>query len=118
MKSEKLSCSPISVLPVQILAQAWGHACAKICLPTLILSPRPDFAKWALMIPLMVLSFSGPLQAEEGSAPPADEAPASSEISREPDQQEGPAETVVWPKPFKPSEEIGADSQISFPTDI
>lgn len=25
---------------------------------------------------------------------------------------------VIWPKPFKPSEEIGADSQISFPTDI
>ena len=117
MKSEKLSCSPISVLPVKILAQAWRHAWAKICLPTLILSPRPDFAKWALMIPLMVLSFSGPLQAAEGSAP-ADEAPASSEITREPDQQEGPAETVVWPKPFKPSEEIGADSQISFPTDI
>ena len=117
MKSEKLSCSPISALPVQILAQAWRHAWAKICLPTLILSPRPDFAKWALMIPLMVLSFYGPLQAEEGSAP-ADEAPASSEITREPDQQEGPAETVVWPKPFKPSEEIGADSQISFPTDI
>ena len=83
----------------------------------MILSPRPDFAKWALMIPLIVLSFSGPLQAAEGSAP-ADEAPASSEITREPDQQEGPAETVVWPKPFKPSEEIGADSQISFPTDI
>ena len=117
MKSETLSCSPISVLPVQISAQAWRHAWAKICLPTLILSPRPDFAKWALMIPLMVLSFYGPLQAEEGSAP-ADEAPASSEITREPDQQEGPAETVVWPKPFKPSEEIGADSQISFPTDI
>ena len=117
MKSEKLSCSPISVLPVKILAQSGRHTCAKICLPTLILSPRPDFAKWALMIPLMVLSFSGPLQAAEGSAP-ADEAPASSEITREPDQQEGPAETVVWPKPFKPSEEIGADSQISFPTDI
>ena len=117
MKSEKLSCSPISVLPVKILAPAWRHPCAKISLPTWLLSPRPDFATGALMIPLIVLSFSGPLQAAEGSAP-ADEAPASSEITREPDQQEGPAETVVWPKPFKPSEEIGADSQISFPTDI
>ena len=118
MKSEKLSLSPISMLAVKILAQAWHHACAKICAPTLILSPRPNFAKWALMIPLIVLSFYGPLQAEEGSAPPADEVPASSEIAREPAQQQGPAETVVWPKPFKPSEEIGADSQISFPTDI
>ena len=25
---------------------------------------------------------------------------------------------IPWPKPFKPSENIGADSQISFPTDI
>ncbi len=24
----------------------------------------------------------------------------------------------IWPKPFQPSKEIGADSQISFPTDI
>lgn len=26
--------------------------------------------------------------------------------------------SAPWPKPFKPSEKIGADSQISFPTDI
>lgn len=117
MKSEKLSLSPISMLAVKILSSAWHHACAKICRPTLILSPRPNFAKLGLMIPLIVLSFYGPLQAEEGSAP-ADKVPASSEIAREPAQQQGPAETVVWPKPFKPSEEIGADSQISFPTDI
>ena len=25
---------------------------------------------------------------------------------------------TVWPQPFKPSEEVGADSQVSFPTDI
>jgi len=117
MKSEKLSLSPISMLAVKILSSAWRHACAKICAPTLILSPRPNFAKLALMIPIIVLSFYGPLQAEEGSAP-ADKVPASSEIAREPAQQQGPAEAVVWPKPFKPSEEIGADSQISFPTDI
>jgi len=38
-------------------------------------------------------------------------------------QQASPVEesvppSVPWPKPFKPSEKIGADSQISFPTDI
>ena len=31
---------------------------------------------------------------------------------------ESSAEDVVWPPPFNPSEEIGADSQVSFPTDI
>ncbi len=25
---------------------------------------------------------------------------------------------VVWPQPFQPSEEVGADSEVSFPTDI
>ena len=26
--------------------------------------------------------------------------------------------TLVWPPPFQPSEDIGADSPVSFPTDI
>lgn len=30
-------------------------------------------------------------------------------------QQTKPA---VWPQPFQPSEEVGADSEVSFPTDI
>lgn len=30
-------------------------------------------------------------------------------------QQVKPA---VWPQPFQPSEEVGADSEVSFPTDI
>ncbi len=25
---------------------------------------------------------------------------------------------MVWPQPFQPSEEVGADSEVSFPTDI
>lgn len=69
------------------------------------------------MILIILLSFYGPLQAEEGSEP-ADKVPASGEVTREAAQQQSPAETVAWPPPFKPSEEIGADSQISFPTDI
>jgi hypothetical protein len=32
------------------------------------------------------------------------------------EQQE--KKSTVWPQPFQPSEEVGADSQVSFPTDI
>ncbi len=28
------------------------------------------------------------------------------------------AKPAVWPQPFQPSEEVGADSEVSFPTDI
>ena len=28
------------------------------------------------------------------------------------------AKPTVWPQPFQPSEEVGADSEVSFPTDI
>ncbi len=118
MKSTELSFSSISALPAKILSSPYAlSGCGKISAHALTLNQMPNFAKCSLMIPLILLSFCGPLQAEEGSAP-ADEVPASGEISREPDQQEGPAEPAVWPKPFEPSEEIGADSQISFPTDI
>ena len=41
----------------------------------------------------------------------------SDEKKKEPagQQQKG---TVNWPAPFQPSEKVGADSQVSFPTDI
>lgn len=55
----------------------------------------------------------------------ADEAPDSAETEtgrpeqrKEPAQEEKGSDSVVWPLPFKPSQEIGADSMISFPTDI
>lgn len=35
-----------------------------------------------------------------------------------PQQQSNGREQVRWPIPFNPSQEIGADSQVSFPTDI
>ncbi len=118
MKSTELSFSSISALPAKILSLQYAlYGSGKICARALALTQMPNFAKCSLMIPLILLSFWGPLQAEEGSAP-ADEVPASSEVAREPVPQQSPAEPVVWPKPFEPSEEIGADSQISFPTDI
>ena len=48
------------------------------------------------------------------------EAPAESNVETTPKTvvPERSAEDAVWPPPFNPSEEIGADSQVSFPTDI
>lgn len=69
------------------------------------------------MILIILLSLCGPLQAEEGSAP-GGKVPESGETSQETVNQRTSPPAPVWPKPFKPSEEIGADSQISFPTDI
>ncbi len=47
---------------------------------------------------------------------------AASEVEGQPQQSSTGTDSapppVPWPKPFKPSEKIGADSQISFPTDI
>lgn len=61
-----------------------------------------------------LLSCSLPLRAEEPG--PASEQDGQSQEA--PAGGDGAAPAVPWPRPFKPSEEIGADSQISFPTDI
>ena len=34
------------------------------------------------------------------------------------EQAEMPKNETTWPHPFVPSEEVGADSQVAFPTDI
>ncbi len=41
-------------------------------------------------------------------------------VQEEKEQATAPqqAKPTVWPQPFQPSEEVGADSQVSFPTDI
>lgn len=53
-------------------------------------------------------------QDSSGNADPKTEIPPREESS----SGDSATPPVPWPKPFKPSEEIGADSQISFPTDI
>ena len=62
-----------------------------------------------LLAPPLVLA-----QEKHDSAVPEGKKPVQQTTSGE-DKVPSP---VVWPKPFKPSEEIRADSQISFPTDI
>lgn len=69
-----------------------------------------------LVIVLMLLASSSSLWAED--RPVSTEPKPSDAVSqKEPQKQDEPAPTI-WPRPFQPSQEIGADSQISFPTDI
>lgn len=64
---------------------------------------------------LLILSQSLMAQERQNSAEPAPDSSISNEETVAEDTDPPPA---IWPKSFKPSEEIGADSQISFPTDI
>ncbi len=73
------------------------------------------------MAVIVLVATGGPVRAQENS-PPTGQAPtpleSPAEINAETTAPESSAEDVVWPPPFNPSEEIGADSQVSFPTDI
>ncbi len=66
---------------------------------------------------LLVLLMHIPLATAGESSSPADPQ-TDLEPREETRSEDSVAPPVSWPKPFKPSEEIGADSQISFPTDI
>ena len=89
------------------------------------------------MAVIVLVVTGGPVRAQENS-PPTGQAPTPLESPAEINAEtngvinaetngvttpettapESSAEDVVWPPPFNPSEEIGADSQVSFPTDI
>ena len=66
---------------------------------------------------LILLIFSQPLMAQD-SPNSAEPKPDSSTSTKEAVKEGAQQPPAIWPKPFKPSEEIRADSQISFPTDI
>jgi hypothetical protein len=68
----------------------------------------------SIVLIFFLLSCALPLRAEE-TDPESD--PDVQSQQRPPGGDSG-APTVPWPRPFTPSQEIGADSQISFPTDI
>ncbi len=63
-----------------------------------------------VLVLLLLLPLSS-AQAEENQAPPA----IGQEIVQPPAPQTTPP---AQPQPFAPSQQIGADSHISFPTDI
>ena len=69
-----------------------------------------------ILIVLVLLGSGSSLWAEDGSVS-TEPKPSDAVSQKEPQSQDQPAPTI-WPRPFQPSQEIGADSQISFPTDI
>lgn len=68
----------------------------------------------SIVLIFLLLGCALPLRGQETAPPPEPDAQSQ---QAPPDRDSG-APAVDWPRPFKPSEEIGADSQISFPTDI
>ncbi len=66
---------------------------------------------------VLLLFCSSGLKAQE-QQDPAGSQPVGP-VAQEPATPESaPPEQPDWPRPFQPSEQVGADSQISFPTDI
>ena len=72
-----------------------------------------------LLITILLLLFTG---LGTGAEQPPNRSP---EKSPEPVSKKAPAKSVraeqppaPWPRPYKPSEEISADSAVPFPTDI
>jgi hypothetical protein len=66
---------------------------------------------------LILLFCSSGLQAQE-QPEPAELQPAGPVVQEPAAQEPAPPKPPGWPRPFQPSEQVGADSQISFPTDI
>jgi hypothetical protein len=66
---------------------------------------------------LILLLCSSGLQAQE-QPEPAEPQPAGPVVQEPAAQEPAPPKAPGWPLPFQPSEQVGADSQISFPTDI
>ena len=84
---------------------------------SLISGRNPEFARFLLAALILLAVSSSVVRAQEDPAPTA-QTVTTSETPAETTAEESSAEDIVWPPPFNPSEEIGADSQVSFPTDI
>lgn len=70
-----------------------------------------------VLLLFILLCFGQPLLAQDNKNPVKPEKKPSS--AREENAGKKPKQQPTgWPQPFTPSQEIGADSQISFPTDI
>jgi hypothetical protein len=116
MKRVHVASCLISKVPAQEVTRT-GHGWGEISSLSPISSRYPAFTRFLLAALIVLVLCSGAARAQEDSTPTA-QTPASSETPAETTAEESSAEDVVWPPPFNPSEEIGADAQISFPTDI
>jgi hypothetical protein len=76
--------------------------------------------KSVLIMAALVLYASGVLAVgQEGASEPKKD-PKQQEVKKEDHQQEITKESKLpeWPRPYKPTEEINADSVVPFPADI
>jgi len=63
----------------------------------------------AMIVAVLILMVSAPVYSGDDQGTVVKKEPVTGT------QQKG---AVSWPQPFHPSKEVGADSQVSFPTDI
>ncbi len=68
---------------------------------------------------ILILLFSG-LQgaAAEDTIPQKSTEPNDKSQPAEKQDQKLQQKPITWPSPFTPSQNVGADSQVAFPTDI
>lgn len=67
----------------------------------------------------LVFATVGGFAADKAKVKEPPGTPVNTETVKSPDKQPGQERKVVeWPRPYKPSEEISADSTVPFPTDI
>lgn len=65
---------------------------------------------------LLIILFASPARAQESTQMPGQVQPGEHTSEMNPVAEKEPA--PAWPLPFNPSQEISADSPVSFPTDI
>ena len=75
--------------------------------------------KRLIIIMLMVLLAVSGIAADKKSEQSPDKGESATETKKTPDKQvSGKEKAPQWPRPFKATEEVSADSTVPFPTDI
>jgi hypothetical protein len=76
--------------------------------------------KRLMILAALVLSAAGVFAADQDGAGEAKKIPEQQEVKKETGRQEitGESKPPEWPRPYKPTEEISADSVVPFPADI
>ena len=116
MKMTKYSAGSIMALAAELFALTCRGGVSNSA-GTRIPGRHSATARFLAVLLIILVVGSAAVRAEEDPVPTT-QTPTTLETPTETAPRESTAEDVVWPPPFKPSEEIGADSQVSFPTDI
>jgi len=70
------------------------------------------------VLTLLIFLVLSPFVWAQNQTKPGESKTADSASQKQTQENQDQSRPTIWPKSFQPSEEIGADSQISFPTDI